>query len=193
MLELPKDAGFDLVLARPNNSGEVKVEKLMENLGRPIDVLVMPGQKQTLLVAEYTKGTTLKAGLSAPGRLLFLRKEWLNFFMTGQEHGVQPLHLWMQERDLDNHALLQCATEPLTHKMIQKARNGRELTSKIRQRILTALQIWYKKQDAEAETKPDYPKRFTDLFSYWRNFSCLKIKNGVKFRRILCHLNFLPK
>ena len=86
--------------------------------------------------------------------------------MTGDEHGPQPLDAWMISRELDNKTLHAHAPEGLNQKMIRKARSGRELTSKSRAKILLAAQTWMKKQDAEAETKEDYPRRFTDLFSY---------------------------
>lgn len=86
--------------------------------------------------------------------------------MTGDEHGPQPLDTWMTSHGLENRTLLDHAPEGLNQKMIRKAREGRELTSKSRGKILLGIQVWMKKQDAEAEGKEDYPRRFTDLFTY---------------------------
>jgi len=43
---------------------------VLQPLGRPISLVKLPGHR--LLIAEYTRGTTLGAGLSTPGRLLIL-------------------------------------------------------------------------------------------------------------------------
>ncbi len=43
---------------------------MVSPLGRPIALVKLPGHR--LLIAEYTRGTTLGAGLSTPGRLLIL-------------------------------------------------------------------------------------------------------------------------
>jgi len=64
-------SGYDLLRLRPDHAaGTVETHTLIAPLGRPIAMLKLPGHR--LLIAEYTRGTTLGAGLSTPGRLLIL-------------------------------------------------------------------------------------------------------------------------
>lgn len=64
-------SGYDLLRLKPDHAaGTVETHTLIAPLGRPIALLKLPGHR--LLIAEYTRGTTLGAGLSTPGRLLIL-------------------------------------------------------------------------------------------------------------------------
>ncbi len=60
-------------------------------------------------------------------------------------HGTQRIDSIMQYWGLDNHDLVSVSTEQLTHKQVQKARQGRELTLKMMQKVARALNvaIWY--------------------------------------------------
>ena len=53
--------------------------------------------------------------------------------------GAQPLDALMAKHGLSNHALVAASTEQLSHKVVQKARTGRRLTSKAKTRVLNAL------------------------------------------------------
>ncbi|TLD71808.1 c-type cytochrome [Phragmitibacter flavus] len=73
LLKREKDVGFDVVHIQPNESSNrsAKVTTLLAPLGRPIDLLVLPGHQ--ILIAEYCRGVTFAAGIGTPGRLLILR------------------------------------------------------------------------------------------------------------------------
>ncbi len=62
-----------------------------------------------------------------------------NPFINDREHGIQPLTAIMEECGVTNHQLVAASTEQLTHKMVAKACRGRELSSKVRQKIVRAL------------------------------------------------------
>lgn len=49
---------------------------------------------------------------------------------TGRNHGEQPLDELMKRWHLTNHDLVEISPEQLTHKQVQKARQGRQLTLK---------------------------------------------------------------
>ena len=52
--------------------------------------------------------------------------------------GIQPLNLLMQAQSLRNHDLVEASTENLTHKQVQKARQGRKITFRMQKKILLA-------------------------------------------------------
>ena len=56
-----------------------------------------------------------------------------------RELGVQPLDFIMEEKGLKNHDLVAASTEGLTHKQVQKGRQGRRLTRNIQDKIIAAL------------------------------------------------------
>ena len=70
--------------------------------------------------------------------------------------GIQPLDALMTKRALSNHALVAASTEQLSHKVVQKARQGRRLTSKAKTKILNALHI----------ALPEHKFAHRDLFNY---------------------------
>ena len=72
--------------------------------------------------------------------------------------GVQPLDEILNKLELTNRDLVAASTEQLTHKQVQKSRNGRRVTPNIQQKILRALN----------GLSPDGGKQFTlpDLFTY---------------------------
>ena len=63
--------------------------------------------------------------------------------MNGKELelGVQPLDAIMEERGLKNHDLVAASKDGLTHKQVQKGRNGRRLTRHIQDKIVAALSV----------------------------------------------------
>jgi glucose/arabinose dehydrogenase len=72
LLKLEADVGYDVLQLRPDHAARtVKTHRLLAPLGRPIDVLTLPGHR--VVIAEYCRGTSLAAGLGTPGRLLMLR------------------------------------------------------------------------------------------------------------------------
>ena len=53
--------------------------------------------------------------------------------------GPQPIAGILDQLELDNHALVKASSEQLTHKMVSKARKGRRLTSKVKNKVTRAL------------------------------------------------------
>ena len=53
--------------------------------------------------------------------------------------GTQPLDALMTKHGLSNHALVAASTEQRSHKVVQKARKGRRLTPRAKNKILSAL------------------------------------------------------
>ena len=70
--------------------------------------------------------------------------------------GTQPLDALMTKHALSNHALVAASTEQLSHKVVQKARTGRRLTSKAKTKILNALH----------SALPELKFAHRDLFNY---------------------------
>ena len=85
-------------------------------------------------------------------------------------HGAQRIDSIMQAWGLENHDLVDVSTEQLTHKQVSKARQGRQLTLKMMQKVARALNvcIWYKLDDAAKEAYYEYIHR--DLFTYAKGF-----------------------
>lgn len=61
--------------------------------------------------------------------------------MTDSLHnaGPQPLDQIMESAGISNHAVVAASAEPLTHKVVQKARRGRKLTRRAQEKVLRAL------------------------------------------------------
>ncbi len=88
--------------------------------------------------------------------------------MSGIERdlGEQPLHDIVVGWGLDNHHLVEASPEQLTHKQVQRARKGRLLTLKMKQKLARSLNfaIWGRLTNEERERFVEYfPKH---LFSY---------------------------
>lgn len=73
----------------------------------------------------------------------------------GRDLGVQPLDALMRARGLDNHALVVASPASLTHKQVQRARNGRRLTRNMQAKVAEA---WGRATGG--------PERVADLFTY---------------------------
>ena len=84
--------------------------------------------------------------------------------------GVQPLDALMAKHGLTNHALVAASTEQLSHKVVQKAREGRRLTSKAKTKILNAvhaaLQCRRASPDSGRAALPEQRFAHRDLFNY---------------------------
>lgn len=87
-----------------------------------------------------------------------------------KNHGLQPLDALMQSWGLDNHDLVTVSTEQLTHKQVQKARQGRQLTLKLMQKVARALNvaIWNRLSGEQKESYVEYIHR--DLFTYAKGY-----------------------
>ena len=86
-------------------------------------------------------------------------------------HGTQRIDSIMQYWGLDNHDLVSVSTEQLTHKQVQKARQGRQLTLKMMQKVARTLNIciWNGLSDEEKESYYEYIHR--DLFTYAKGYA----------------------
>ncbi|OGX07600.1 MAG: hypothetical protein A2Y06_07385 [Omnitrophica WOR_2 bacterium GWA2_37_7] len=63
------------------------------------------------------------------------------------EFGIQPLDSIMEKMELRNTDLVRASEENITNKMVKKARSGRRLTPKVKQKIINAVNIFREKRD----------------------------------------------
>jgi hypothetical protein len=76
--------------------------------------------------------------------------------VTEHDLGVQPIDALLTSWEKSNADVVSVSTKQLTHKMVQKARKGRRLTSHIQYKILSAMNA----------LKPDAGLTLKDLFNY---------------------------
>ena len=88
-----------------------------------------------------------------------------------RNHGPQRIDDIMLAWGLDTHDLVDVSLEQLTHKQVQKARAGRQLTLKMMQKVARALNvaIWNRLDEEQRELYYEYIHR--DLFSYAKGYS----------------------
>lgn len=58
-----------------------------------------------------------------------------------RNHGSQPLDGMMMAYGLENHDVVDASLEQLTHKQVQRARKGRQLTLKMMQKVTRAFNV----------------------------------------------------
>lgn len=89
---------------------------------------------------------------------------------SARNHGEQPLSVIMQRWGLANHDLVEISTEQLTHKQVQRARQGRQLTLSMMQKVARALNvaIWSRLKPAKKEEYFEYIHRH--LFNYAKGY-----------------------
>jgi hypothetical protein len=86
-----------------------------------------------------------------------------------RDHGVQPLDAIMERWGIANHQLVEASTEQLTHKQVQRARKGRQLTLHLMQKLTRTLNealLAEIPREKRGEFAP-YPHR--QLFNYAKN------------------------
>ena len=90
--------------------------------------------------------------------------------MSELDHGVQPLDGLMEKWGLGNHDLVEVSTEQLTHKQVQKARKGREMTLKMKMKVTRAFNvaIWGKLDKEQKEQFVEYGHK--QLFAYTKGY-----------------------
>ena len=90
--------------------------------------------------------------------------------MSENDFGIQRLDELMEKWKLQNHDLVGASTEQLTHKQVQRARNGRKLTLRMMQKVMRSLNIaiWMRFSDEQKEAFVEYAT--ADLFSYAKGF-----------------------
>lgn len=83
-----------------------------------------------------------------------------------RDHGLQPLDGMMEAWQLGNHELVAASTEQLTHKQVQKARKGRQLTLHTMQKVTRAFNvaIWNRLTAEQRERYFEYQHKH--LFGY---------------------------
>ncbi len=76
----------------------------------------------------------------------------------------------LEQWGLGNHDLVEVSTEQLSHKQVQKARKGRQLTLPLREKVTRALNVavWYRLTEEEREDYFEYLHRH--LFSYGKGY-----------------------
>lgn len=89
---------------------------------------------------------------------------------TERNHGEQPLDELMKRWHLSNHDLVEISPEQLTHKQVQKARQGRQLTLKMMQKVCRALNvaIWERLTPMQKEQYFEYMHKH--VFSYAKGY-----------------------
>ena len=90
--------------------------------------------------------------------------------MSALDHGPQPLDGLMEKWGLSNHELVETSTEQLTHKQVQKARKGRQMTLKMMMKVNRAfnITIWNGLTDEEKEEYFEYSH--AHLFNYAKGY-----------------------
>jgi len=87
-----------------------------------------------------------------------------------RDHGPQPLDALMERWKLGNHDLVDVSTEQLSHKQVQKARKGRQLTLHLMQKVTRAFNvaIWNRLSKEQKEVYFEYLHRH--LFNYAKGY-----------------------
>ena len=90
--------------------------------------------------------------------------------MEERDQGTQPLDAMMTAWGMSNNEVVAVSTEQLTHKQIQRARNGRRLSLKMMQKVNRAFNvtIWFKLSDVQKETYFEYMHKH--LFNYAKGY-----------------------
>ena len=74
-----------------------------------------------------------------------------------RELGTQPLDAVMEEMKLSNHDLVSANNDQLTHKTVNKARKGRQLTKRSQRKVIDAINAVKGEREAY---------QLEDLFTY---------------------------
>ena len=87
-----------------------------------------------------------------------------------RDHGPQPLIEFMEKWKLTNHELVEASPEQLTHKQVQRARSGRQLTLAMMQKVARTLNIaiWNRLPKEQKEVFFEYLHRH--LFNYAKGY-----------------------
>ncbi|MGA0846416.1 MAG: hypothetical protein ACO3RV_07740 [Luteolibacter sp.] len=83
-----------------------------------------------------------------------------------REHGSQPLVELMEKWGISNHHLVASSLEQLTHKQVQRARKGRQLTLHLMQKITRALNQVILSELNDDARKEFVPYLHKHLFNY---------------------------
>ena len=91
---------------------------------------------------------------------------------TKREYGTQRLDTIMRNWNLNNHDMVLTggASEQLTHKQVQRARNGRKLTFGMMQKRMRVLNMAVQKKISPEKTDEFHPYLHRELFSYAKGY-----------------------
>ena len=87
-----------------------------------------------------------------------------------RDHGLQPLDGLMVRWNLTNHELVEVSTEQLSHKQVQKARKGRQLTLHLMQKMMRALNEAALERVAKEDRGNFTPYLHKHLFNYAKGY-----------------------
>lgn len=89
---------------------------------------------------------------------------------TERDFGPQPLSAILERWGIENHDLVEASPEQLTHKQVQRARSGRQLTLKMMMKVARALNLAVLTRLKEEQRGQFVSYLHKDLFSYAKGF-----------------------
>lgn len=103
--------------------------------------------------------------------------------MSENELGPQPLDAMMTSWNMSNTQIVEVSTEQLTHKQVQRARQGRRLTLKMMQKVNRAYNvcIWYQLSDEQKEAYFEYFHKH--LFNYAKGYDASFVDPNEALRK----------
>lgn len=87
-----------------------------------------------------------------------------------RDHDTQPIDALMARWQLGNHDLVACSIDQLTHKQVQKARKGRQLTLHMMQKITQTLNEAIHARLGKEERGQFVPYLHRHLFNYAKGY-----------------------
>lgn len=78
-----------------------------------------------------------------------------------RNRGAQPLDALLRDQGLTNHDVVAASKHPLTHKAVQRARKGRQLTIRTQRHVIEAFN-----EAVRAKTGEGASYSLTQLFNY---------------------------
>ena len=86
-----------------------------------------------------------------------------------RDHGAQPLDAIMNRWGLTSHQMVESSPEQLTHKQVQRARKGRQLTLHMMQKLARALNEAVLARMPKDQREHFTPYTHRHLFNYAKN------------------------
>ena len=86
-----------------------------------------------------------------------------------RDHGIQPLDSLMTRWGISNHQLVESSVEQLTHKQVQRARKGRQLTLHLMQKLTRTLNDAIVARLSKEDAANFTPYIHKHLFNYAKN------------------------
>lgn len=89
---------------------------------------------------------------------------------ANRDHGIQPFDAILQRWNLTNARLVAAAAEQLTHKQVQRARKGRQLTLRMMMKLARLLNEVILEELSGPRRELFTPYLHRDLFTYAKGF-----------------------